>query len=113
MSVPSLFTTSKIVLCREYTLLPFCKYIYIYLNILSARSVQENISPRSFTVQSVERSVRKTEGKYFPGQTVQTRSLRYLLHGFSFRSVKKNAARVIEPIFGQSACQIRLLALEI
>ena len=39
---------------------------------------------------SVARFVRKTEGKYFPGQTEQTRLLRYLLHGFSFRSVKEN-----------------------
>ena len=33
MSVPSLFTTSKIVLCREYTLLPFCEYIYLNDNV--------------------------------------------------------------------------------
>ena len=34
--------------------------------------------------------VQKTEGKSFPGQTEQTRLLRYLLHGFSFESVKEN-----------------------
>ena len=38
---------------------------------------------------SVARFVRKTEGKYFPGQIEQTRLLRYLLHGFSFWSVKE------------------------
>ena len=39
---------------------------------------------------SVVRFVRKTEGKYFPAQTEQTRLLRYLLNDISFRSVKEN-----------------------
>ena len=42
---------------------------------------QENICPRS---------VRKSESKYFLEQTEQTRLLRYLWHGFSFRSIKAN-----------------------
>ena len=37
---------------------------------------------------SVAWSARKTEGKYFPEQTKETRLLRYLFHGFSFTSVK-------------------------
>ena len=49
--------------------------------------------------------VRKIEGKYFPGLTEQTRLLRYLLHGFSFWSVKENKRelwREIGPITSRS-----------
>ena len=47
----------------------------------SARSVRKNIHPRSFTIR-VQTQGKKTEGKYFPGQTEQTRLKRYLVNSF-------------------------------
>ena len=47
----------------------------------SARSVRKNIYPRSFTVR-VQTHGRKTVAKYFPGQTEETRLLRYLVNSF-------------------------------
>ena len=45
------------------------------------RSVRKNIYPRSFTVR-VQTHGRKTVAKYFPGQTEETRLLRYLVNSF-------------------------------
>ena len=65
----------------------FTSILHTGMCLMIGRSVRENICPRSFTVQT-----EGSESKYFSGQTKQTRLLRYLLHGFSFRSVKENAA---------------------
>ena len=47
----------------------------------SARFVRKNIYPRSFAVR-IQTQGRKAEAKCFPGQTEETRLLRYLVNSF-------------------------------
>ena len=64
--------------------------LFIYLNN-RVRGMSGKIFAPGLSLYrpSVARFARKTEGKYFPGQIEQTRLLRHLLHGFSFKSVKE------------------------